>query len=524
MELSYTPFGMHHSIYKILAGLILSLQAFAANAADRFGFQTVVERARLLAEQPYQAPLPAPRFLLDLNYDQYRDIRFDPDKSLWRRQASPFKALLNIPGTFYRHPVKINVIDIGGVHPVPFDKNNFIFEDQDLKRRVPLDLGYAGFVLTYPINDPKIQDQFIVFAGASYFRAVGRGNVWGLTARGLAIDTGLPSGEEFPDFVEYWLEQPAAGAREMRVYALLDGPSVTGAFDMVIRPGLPTEIKVSAVIFPRTQIRLLGIAPLTSMFYYGENSHRPQGEWRGEVHDSDGLLFQNGSGEWLWRPLQNPGGLEVDYFNTGDIKGFGLLQRDAQFSDYQDLSARYDLRPSAWVRPDAKWGVGQIVLLQIPTTGEWNDNIVAFWTPEQPLPPNQPYKYGYTLGFGGPEPVKQPVGRAINSFIGDGNVTGGGSAPGAYRILVDFTGGDLDKLAPDAMIEPIVSGINQTEVLESFVEYNQALASWRLSILARPAEDKALDLRAYLLAGGRALTETWSYRLPPGNGILNLEE
>ena len=509
---------------KFLAGLILSLQVFTAYAADKFGLQSVVERARLLAEQPYQAPLPAPRFMLDLNYDQYRDIRFEPDKSLWRRQASPFKVLLTMPGTFYRHAVRINVIDIAGIHAVPFDKNNFTFEDQDLKRRIPPDLGYAGLILTYPINDSKIQDQFIVFAGASYFRSVGRGNVWGITARGLAIDTGLPSGEEFPDFMEFWLEQPSAGAREMRLYALLDGPSVTGAYEFLIRPGLPTEMKVSAVIFPRTQLRLLGIAPLTSMFYYGENSHRPLGQWRGEVHDSDGLLFQNGSGEWLWRPLQNPGGLEVDYFNTGDIKGFGLLQRDTLFTDYQDMGARYDQRPSAWVRPDGKWGVGQIVLLQIPTTGEWNDNIVAFWTPGKPLPPNQPYEFGYVLSFGGPEPVKQPVGRSINTFIGDGNVGGGGNAPGAYRIVVDFAGGSLEKLAPDAAVEPIVSGMNQTAVLESFVEYNPALASWRLSILARPEEDEALDLRAYLLAEGQALTETWSYRLPPGSGILNQEE
>ena len=221
-------------MFKILICLILSLQFYTVQAAGKFAFQTVTDKARLLAVQSYRAPVSVPRFLLDLSYDQYQDIRFDPDNSLWHQYSSPFKVMLIPPGLFYHHPVKINLIDSEGVHELPFRKDYFNFTNPDLERRFPPDLGYAGFKLTYPLADKKIQNQFIVFAGASYFRAVGRDNAWGISSRGLAIDTGLPSGEEFPAFIEYWLVQPAGNAQEMIVYALLDGPSISGAYQIIL--------------------------------------------------------------------------------------------------------------------------------------------------------------------------------------------------------------------------------------------------------------------------------------------------
>jgi len=506
---------------KILICLILSLQIDTVQAADNFDFQAVTDKARFLAAQSYRAPVSVPRFLLDLSYDQYQDIRFDPDKSLWHQHSSPFKVMLIPPGLFYHHAVRIHLIDSEGVHELPFRKDFFTFSNPDLERRIPLDLGYAGFKLTYPLLDKKTQNQFIVFAGASYFRAVGRNNAWGISSRGLAINTGLPSGEEFPSFIEYWLVQPAGNAQEMMVYALLDGPSVSGAYQFSIRPGAQTRVKVRAVLFPRSPLRLPGIAPLTSMFYYGENTGRPTGQWRNQVHDSDGLLLQNGNGEWLWRPLLNPAALEMDYFFTRDVKGFGLLQRDALFTDYQDLGAHYDIRPSTWVKPEGSWGPGKIVLVQLPSDKETNDNIVAFWTPDKALAPKKAYEVMYDLSFGDPDIANQPTGRCINTFVGDGNMVGGGQTPGSYRIIVDFAGAGLDKLTASAQVKGIVTGLNQTEVLEQFTEYNPALHNWRLSILARTPEDQALELRAFLKSGEQTLTETWSYRLPPGNGILN---
>ena len=509
-------------MFKIFSVLFLTLLVVSVNAAEKFSFLTVSEKARLLAAQPYQAPASIPRFMQELSYDQFQNIRFDPDKSLWRQHGSPFKVMLISTGLFYSHPVRINIIDSLGAHELAFQKNFFTFTDLDLERRVPPDLGYAGFKLTYPLIDPKVQSQFIVFAGASYFRGVGKDNAWGISSRGLALDTGLPSGEEFPSFIEYWLVQPASNAQAMMVYALLDSPSVAGAYQFTIQPGQQTQVKVRVMLHPRKPLRLAGVAPLTSMFYYGENSARPQGQWRHQVHDSDGLLIQNGNEEWLWRPLINPGSLEMDYFNTMSVKGFGLLQRHANFTDYQDLGARYDIRPSTWVKPDGNWGAGKVVLVQLPTPVESNDNIVAFWTPDRPVLPQQTYDIRYTLAFGGPGLEQQPNGRTVNTLVGDGNINGGGKVPGAYRIIVDFAGGNLVKLPASTRVEGVVTGLNQTEVLEEFIEYVPTLGYWRLSILAKPAEDKALELRAYLKSADQTLTETWNYRLPPKNGILKV--
>lgn len=416
--------------------------------------------------------------------------------------------------------MKINVVDREGSRPLPFRREAFSFGDPGLAKRIPPDLGYAGFKLTYPLLNKEDRNQFLVFAGASYFRGVGRDNAFGLSARGLALDTGLPSGEEFPSFVEFWLLRPSPDAREMQVYALLDGPSASGAYAFTIIPGAVTTVNVKAVLFPRKALQLPGLAPLTSMFFYGENSGRPRGEWRRQVHDSDGLLIHNGaSGEWLWRPLLNPRQLEMDYFVTDNVRGFGLLQRDDDFRDYLDSEARYHARPSAWVEPVGDWGRGKVVLVQLPTPDETNDNIVAFWTPDQPPAPQSPLSIEYVLRFGGHQVAGEQMGRVVNSLVGDGGRVGGGTASGAYRLVVDFAGGPLDGLPGRTKVTAAVTALDDGEILDHFVEFVPAGKYWRLSLLARPAADRPLALRAFLQKGGETLTETWTYRLPVDNDV-----
>jgi len=503
-----------------LLGVSLLLMASISHAAEKFAFSSVIEQARQRAAHAYEAPEAIPNFMRELSYSQYQDIRFDPEKSLWKQGQSPFQVMLMAPGLYFTHAVKINLVESSGVKALPFKKDLFTFTDPELEKLIPPDLGYAGIKLTFPLFEKDVQNQFLVFAGASYFRGVGKHNAWGISSRGIAINTGLPGGEEFPSFVEFWLEHPAAGARSMRVYGLLDGPSMSGAYEFIVTPGERTVVKVKSVLFPRDSIQLMGVAPLTSMFFFGENTSRPKGEWRAQVHDSDGLLIHNGSGEWLWRPLINPVNLEMDYFATHDVQGFGLLQRDTAFASYHDLGARYDSRPSTWVTPEGKWGPGQIVLVQLPTREETNDNIVAFWSPQSPAKPNTPYQIGYTLTFGGPDVANTSMGHVTNTFIGDGNIVGGGNHKGAYRVVVDFAGGELDKLKPNAAVQGLVTGLDGTEVLEYFVEHNPVENSWRLSLLALPGKGKSLSLRAFLQEQDRALSETWTYRLPPMNDIL----
>lgn len=502
--------------------LLLSIDATAATEAIR---GSVVAKAEALAQEKYQAPSAIPRALQQLGYDQYQGIRFKPEKSLWNGTDSDFKVMMVPPGLFYTHPVRINIVSNGESKPLPFDKSSFSYPNSEVEQQVPADLGYAGFKLTYPLEGKDTQNQFLVFAGASYYRAVSRGTNFGLSGRGLAVNTGLPGGEEFPAFTEYWLETPSPGATSFTFHALLDGPSMTGAYQYTVTPGDETIIEVKSAIFPRKNVELLGIAPLTSMFYYAENTLKPDGEWRPEVHDSDGLLIHDGaSGEWLWRPLLNPTSLSTDYFATENVRGFGLQQRDASFNQYMDKEARYDTRPSAWTEPVGDWGKGSVVLVQLPTQDETNDNIVAFWQPEQQVTPEEPLHFSYNAIFGKRDIPSEPMARTQSTHLGDGNRVGGGDQAGAVRIIVDFAGGPLEDLPADAPVVASVTGLEGGDIISHFVEYVEPLEQWRLSILARPADEKPLTLRGYLTLEGEPVTETWTYQLPSDTGLLGLRQ
>ncbi|WP_111495961.1 glucan biosynthesis protein G [Marinobacter bohaiensis] len=510
---------------RLLSCLIAPVIMITAQTAQAFGLEDVVDMAKARAATPYEAPAQAPQFLRDLNFSDYQAIRFKPDASLWRQGASRFQVNLFTPGSYYTHAVKLHEVDKEGVKPIEFDKSNFNYPNDAFAKRVPADLGYAGFKLTFPMHQETEQNPFLVFGGASYLQGLGRGERFGASARGIAIDTGLPSGEEVPSFVEFWLERPAGGSDTMRVYALLDGPSVTGAYRFDVHPGDSTRVDVKAQLFFRSDVELLGLAPLTSMFYYGENTVRPVGEWRPQVHDSDGLLIHDGaSGEWLWRPLINPRKLRMSYLYAGDIKGFGLMQRNTDFKQFEDMEARYDLRPSAWVTTRGDWGEGQVVLVEIPTRSEVNDNIVAFWRPGKPIKAGQERTLEYTMRFGDQEIAREPTASALQTFVGEGDRIGGGSVEGAYRIIVDFTGGELAKLKSDAPVVSQVSGGDGVEVIEHFVEYNEPLDAWRLSMLVKPNPEADMALRGFLSMDGKPLTETWTYELPPGADLREPQE
>lgn len=505
-----------------LPGLALALVMVpaAAGAATDFGYDTVVAKARNLAEQPFEAPAQVPQFLRDLTLSQYQEVRFRPEASLWRDTQSRFEVRMVPTGTYYNHAVALNEVDAEGVRPIDFDKGVFSYPSEAFAKRIPADLGYAGFRLGYPQGDDDRHLPLLTFAGASYFRGIGLGQTFGASARGIAIDTGLRSGEEYPAFTEYWIERPAAGADTMEVYGLLDGPSVTGAYRFRIRPGDSTRVEVTATLFFRRDIELLGLAPLTSMFYYGENTPRPLGEWRPQVHDSDGLLIHDGvSGEWLWRPLINPRSLRISYLHTEDVRGFGLMQRDAEFSRFEDPDARYDQRPSVWVDVQGDWGKGQVVLVEIPTDSGANDNIAAFWHPQADTLAGRQSTREYTVSFGPVTVAGEPFGTARQTFVGRGDRLNGGELAGAYRVIVDFSGSRLSQLEAGAPVVSKVNGFAGTEVLEHFVEPIAARDSWRLSMLVRPQAGATMVLRAYLSLEDQPLTETWTYELPAETGV-----
>ncbi|MFZ4531094.1 MAG: glucan biosynthesis protein, partial [Alsobacter sp.] len=326
-------------------------QAAPANPA-RFGFEDVLRRARDLAGVPYEAnPPPLPDVLTRLDYDSYRDIRFRPDKALLAGAGGPFRMHMFHPGFLFTRPVVVNIIRDGIAAPVPYSASLFDYGRNKFERALPVNLGFAGFRLHAPLNDPKVHDELISFLGASYFRFLGRRQRYGLSARGLAIGVGARETEEFPVFREFWIEQPEAEAGRAVIYALLDGPSVAGAYQFHIYPATETVLDVTMTLFPRRPIPRIGIAPLTSMFFIGENDRRIVEDFRPELHDSDGLMIHTGAGEWLWRPLRNPRETSTSMFLDNNPRGFGLMQRDRAYEHYQDIDLSYELRPSYWVEP-----------------------------------------------------------------------------------------------------------------------------------------------------------------------------
>ncbi len=361
-------------------------------APPKFDFDDVVRRARDLATADFDTASPAlPEALNKLDFDAWRDIRFRPDRAFLAANGSRFRLQLFHLGHLYRRPVTINTLRDGIPTPIPYAANLFDYGRTKIDKPLPVNLGFAGFRLHYPLNSPKVFDEVIAFLGASYFRFLGRDQRYGMSARALAVGAGTPA-EEFPFFREFWIETPEPNPDQATIYALLDSPSATGAYRFELYPGIDAAIEISAALFPRKPNVKFGLAPLTAMFFIGEDDHRFNDDFRPELHDADGLLIHSGTGEWIWRPLRNPTKLEVSDFLDRDLRGFGLLQRDRDFDHYQDLDLAYEMRPSYFVEPRESWGAGRVELVELPTEHETNDNIVASFVPKDAPEPGKAFQ------------------------------------------------------------------------------------------------------------------------------------
>lgn len=485
----------------------------APNAVKPFEFADIEQKARELAAKPYvRDDGGMPEFLSEqkLNYDQYRDIRYKPEKALWRDEGLPFQVQLFHRGFMFKDRVNINVIDHGVSTRLAYSPELFDFGKNSFPSAPPADLGFAGMRFHHPLRHDDVFDEITVFLGASYFRAVGLGQSYGLSARGLAIDTGLPKAEEFPIFREFWIEKPARNATSLVVYALLDSESLTGAFRFVIHPNLDLTMEVANHVFFRKAVERFGVAPLTSMFFHGENTDHFMDDFRPEVHDSDGLLIGRNNGEWVWRPLKNPKILRISVFKDNRPVGFGLMQRDRNFDHYQDLEAHYHERPSAWVETLGDWGPGSVYLIEIPSDAEKYDNIVAFWVPEQVSGQGKEYNFQYRLHFQLGDSNAPSLGKVVATRVG----VGGGDTPdsASRKFVVDFAGAALRLYSDKAKVDADVS-VSSGKLANVVVHKNNETGDWRLSFELTPEKDKdPVELRALLKSNGEILTETWVYQ------------
>lgn len=509
-----TSFRCCSSVWVVLAF------AIRAQAGELFsGFEHVKARAAQLAGAPFKDwSRDLSESMPKLTYDQYRDIRFNPRKAVWRYDHIPFQMHLFHPGWIQNDQVDVNVVNDGKVSAVRYDRDLFDFGTNQVGKIDADTMRFSGFRLHYPMNRPEYLDELAVFQGATYFRVLAKGLVYGLSARAVAVNCGGPGQEEFPRFREFWVCRPEPKEEFVRVYALFDSPSLAGAGEFVIRPGAVTVMENRVAVYARTDIAHLGIAPLTSMYWYGKNSALRFSDFRPEVHDSDGLMMNNGAGEWLWRPLVNEGKFRLCTFGDRSPKGFGLLQRDRAFASYEDLEAHYQDRPSAWVTPKGEWGAGAVRLLELPAADEFGDNIVAFWEPQAQLSAGQSAEYAYELRWGRDEPALPALGRTVTTRVADLPDYGRKDKKDTSitrKFVLDFAWPTVAADAEKGKLGAVVS-VQGATLSKPVEQYNPYDRTWRVFFSATvAAAGRPIELRAFVQRDKKPVTETWIYLWNP---------
>ncbi|MCX8580927.1 MULTISPECIES: glucan biosynthesis protein G [unclassified Gilliamella] len=501
---------------KIVCIASLSCLSFSSWA---FTFNDVVTQAEKLSKKAYVQPSKnIPSELSSLQFADYQKIYFKHDKAYWSDRKSRFKLEFYHEGMYFDVPVKINEIVNNQVNEIKFSPDYFDLSPINLDKLDTKKLGFAGFKVHYPINNPaKTDDEIFTALGGSYFRAVGKNQHYGLSARGLAIDTGEMSGEEFPRFKEYWIERPEPNQKHLVIYALLDSKSVTGAYKITLIPSVDTTITVEAKVFFRDSVKKLGVAPLTSMFLFGPNQPSPLLNYRPAMHDSNGLSIQ-AKNEWIWRPLNNPKRLSFSSYSLESPKAFGLIQRDKGFDDYQDLDDHYELRPSVWVEILNDWHKGRVELVEIPTADETNDNIVTYWVPEKQYKAGDVLDVKYRLHYSLNEQQRYPKNeaRAESTRLSLGDIKQANlirKLDGSNAYVVDFVGPNLSEQDP----VDVISSINNGSIVSCDTQYNSVTKGWRVLVRFNVEDNKKpTDIRLQLSSkkSHTIVSETWSGQFP----------
>lgn len=469
-----------------------------------FTHDTVVEMAKELAAKPFQNPKKAPKALTDLDYSTYRQINYQQDAAIWGHSPTKFSIQLFALGYLFKDLIDIDVVENGKSYPVDVSESSFKVPDPAIGKLLTKVGKYAGLRLHYPINRPDYKDEFIVFQGASYFRAISKGQNYGLSSRGLAIDVAQPEGEEYPLFKRFWIERPSVRQTAIVVHALLDSKSVTGAYRFGIYPGSPTRVDVKAILFPRRDIKHVGLAPLTSMFMHGPLDPADKRDYRPAVHDSEALAMIRGNDERVWRPLDNPKTLQISTFLDDNPQGFGLIQRHRNFAYYQDLEAKYQTRPSVWIQPLNDWGKGEVELIEIPSQSEANDNIVAFWQPQDGLNKGQPYSFSYRMTW--PDDVSLSDNKVkIVRNTGGRKLFDKNNNP---EVVIDYS-----NLTPDQIRQIKVDAtISKGKIKEARIESNPEIGGARVFVTFTPGNADVTELRVQLKQDNKPAAATWLYR------------
>lgn len=479
--------------------------------AEPFSFDLLKARAEALAAEPFVPyEVQKPEELDAIDYDAHWRIRFRPEATV-RVGDTPLQ-FFHL-GRYFREPVVMHVVEGGEAREILYSADFFDIPEDSPAQAIEDVAGFAGF----RIMREDLQTDWISFLGAAYFRTDGPDTQYGLSARAIAIDPGLASPEEFPRYTEFYIEDGGEGDADVTIYALMDGPSVAGAYRIAARNGDGQILDVSSALYFRNPVGRLGVAPLTSMYWYSESNRVQAFDWRPEVHDSDGLAITTGTGEQIWRPLNDPDRAVTSSFADENPRGFGLLQRDRSFENYQDDGVFYNLRPSVWIEPKGDWGRGAVELVELPTDDEIHDNIVAYWQPGDLPEAGDALAFDYRVHWGRGLPVTPVVARTMATRIGAGGVPGQPRPADQVRYVIDFEGGGLESLTASDGVEPVVTVGEGASVVRAYALPIVGTGGWRMTFDLQIAPGtETVDLRAFLRQGDEALTETWLGQLHPG--------
>jgi glucans biosynthesis protein len=495
---------------------LLAAESQPASTGTSFSYAQLKGEARALAGRAYEPPKNlAPQKLQNLDYDQYQSLRFRRERALWADADRGFRIQFYHLGRGFKEPVRMFEVVDGKAREILYRPGDYDLGRSGLSARdLHPDLGFAGFHIQAQTDWTSDVDSFL---GASYFRAISNDTrQYGISSRGLALDTAINGSEEFPRFSAFWFERPALNAQTIVLYGLMDSPSVTGAYRFVITPGVPQVMDVDAALYPRKSVERLGIAPLTSMFQCGENDRRMANDWRPEIHDTDGLSMLTGNGEWIWRPVVNPAGVRVSSFVDENPRGFGLMQRDRDFNNYQDDGAMYHRRPNLWVEPKGGWGKGSVQLIELTAPDETFDNIVAIWSPAAKMQPGTEMLFGYRLYWSTQPTVLPPLARVVATRMGIGGVIGQPRRSYAGRFAIDFAGGELAAILAGSTVEPVITA-SRGQIEVTSARPLHAIDGYRAMFDLKLIDESTapIDLRLFLRKNNQPLSETWLYQWTP---------
>src|SRR5579863_7928480 len=494
---------------------------FAEPAA--FSYDGLKARARDMARSAYVGPpRPAPQVVQKINYEEWGKITFRTDHALFADGPGRFPVEFFHLGLFFQKAVDLHVVEGGQSRKIIYDQSYFDMPADSIARQMPEGAGFAGFRIQES-RDGDLdwhKNDWVAFLGAAYFRSIGELAQYGLSSRGVAIDVAVADRpEEFPDFTDFYIE-PGVGDT-ITLFALMDGPSVVGAFKFLMTRAKGVVMDIQTTMFTRAQVSRFGIAPLTSMYWYSETKKETAIDWRPEVHDSDGLAMWSGNGERLWRPLNNPPRIMVSAFVDNNPRGFGLLQRDRVFDHYLD-GVFYDRRPSLWVEPlpglgGEGWGKGSIQLCEIPTDDEIHDNVVAMWVPADPVPAGAELNLNYRLHWLANEPYPSKLAICVATRLGRGGQPGQPRPKGVRKFLVEFLGGPLGELpfgvTPDLVVSTSRGAFGPYQMIEAVPD--GVAGHWRAQFELIVTGTDPVELRAFLKSGAETVTETWMFQYHP---------